>query len=343
MLDVAHRLREAEAGPRGAGRRRADRGRRRHRLLRGQPHLLARRSPSWCASCAWPARATCWPSWRGCASSWTPRACSTPRSGCRGRRCRAPSAWSPARPARRATTCWPGWRGAAGRDGVVWAFAPVQDRRAAPAITRALQDLAATGEVDTIVVARGGGSLADMFAFCDETLCRTVALLAVPVISSVGHHTDRTLIDDVAAVACSTPTHAAEQAVRIHCDEARTQLARSGARLRDAGPADRGPARAPAGRADARPGRAPGARAPPPAPAAARAARRRVAPHGRRAARHAHPPDGAGAQGRERPPGPTPPAGARTWSACAWRWPRTIPSARWSAATRWSRRATTSW
>ncbi len=123
-----------------------------------------------------------------------------------------------------------GWQGR-----LVWAFAPVQDRRAAPAITRALQDLAATGQVDTIVVARGGGSLADMFAFCDETLCRTVALLPVPVIASVGHHTDHTLIDDVAAVACSTPTHAAEQAVRVHCGDARTQLARSGARLRDSG------------------------------------------------------------------------------------------------------------
>ena len=82
----------------------------------------------------------------------------------------------------------------------MWAFAPVQDRHAAPAITRALQDLAACGEVEVIVVARGGGSLADLFAFCDETLCRTVALLRVPVIASVGHHTDRTLIDDVAAV-----------------------------------------------------------------------------------------------------------------------------------------------
>ena len=68
-----------------------------------------------------------------------------------------------------------------------------------------------------IVVARGGGSLADLFAFCDETLCRTVALLRVPVISSVGHHTDRTLLDDVAAVACSTPTHAAETAVPVDC------------------------------------------------------------------------------------------------------------------------------
>ena len=78
-----------------------------------------------------------------------------------------------------------------------------------------------------IVVARGGGSLADLFAFCDETLCRTVALLRVPVIASVGHHTDRTLIDDVAAVSCSTPTHAAETAVPLHCGEARAAHARA--------------------------------------------------------------------------------------------------------------------
>ena len=119
-----------------------------------------------------------------------------------------------------------GWRGR-----VVWAFAPVQDRHAAPAITRALQDLAACAEVEAIVVARGGGSLADLFAFCDETLCRTVALLRVPVISSVGHHTDRTLLDDVAAVACSTPTHAAEAAVPLDCAGARRTLAAAAARL----------------------------------------------------------------------------------------------------------------
>jgi exodeoxyribonuclease VII large subunit len=120
-------------------------------------------------------------------------------------------------------------RGWGGR--VVWAFAPVQDRHAAPAITRALQDLAACAEVEVIVVARGGGSLADLFAFCDETLCRTVALLRVPVISSVGHHTDRTLLDDVAAVACSTPTHAAEAAVPLDCAAARGALAAHAARL----------------------------------------------------------------------------------------------------------------
>jgi exodeoxyribonuclease VII large subunit len=120
-------------------------------------------------------------------------------------------------------------RGWGGR--VVWAFAPVQDRHAAPAITRALQDLAACAEVDVIVVARGGGSLADLFAFCDETLCRTVALLRVPVIASVGHHTDRTLIDEVAAVSCSTPTHAAEAAVPLDCRAARLALAAHAARL----------------------------------------------------------------------------------------------------------------
>ncbi len=107
-------------------------------------------------------------------------------------------------------------------------------------------------------------------------------------------------------------------------------------------PAHRGPARPPPGRADPRPGRAPGPRAPPPAPAAARAARRGLAPHRRRAPRHAHPADGAGAQGRGRRRAPTRPAAARTWSACAWRWPPTTPSAPSSAATRWSPPAT-SW
>ena len=119
-----------------------------------------------------------------------------------------------------------GWQGR-----LVWAFAPVQDRHAASRITRALQDLAAVPEVEVVIVARGGGSLADLFAFCDETLCRTVALLRVPVIASVGHHTDRTLIDDVAAVSCSTPTHAAESAVPAHPLEARAALARCAASL----------------------------------------------------------------------------------------------------------------
>lgn len=120
-------------------------------------------------------------------------------------------------------------RGWAGR--LVWAFAPVQDRHAAPRIAQALQDLSATGEVDVIVVARGGGSVADLMAFSDETLCRTVALLRTPVIAAVGHHGDRTLIDDVAAVACSTPTHAAEAAVPLDVTAERAGLQRRAARL----------------------------------------------------------------------------------------------------------------
>ncbi|MGA2009730.1 MAG: exodeoxyribonuclease VII large subunit, partial [Solirubrobacteraceae bacterium] len=124
-------------------------------------------------------------------------------------------------------------RGWSGR--LVWAFVPVQDRHAAPAIAGALRELAAIPEVEVVIVARGGGSLADLYAFCDEGLCRTVALLRVPVIASVGHHTDRTLIDDVAAVCCSTPTHAAEAAVPIDCAAARAALTASARRLRDHG------------------------------------------------------------------------------------------------------------
>jgi exodeoxyribonuclease VII large subunit len=144
-----------------------------------------------------------------------------------------------------------GWGGT-----VIWAFAPVQDRHAAPAIAAALQDLAARPEIEAIVITRGGGSLADLWAFCDETLCRTVALLRVPVVSAVGHERDSTLIDDVAAVACSTPTHAAEAVVPLDCIAARRELERSvaslrrsgesaiGSRARHLGALARGPARA---------------------------------------------------------------------------------------------------
>ncbi len=112
-----------------------------------------------------------------------------------------------------------GWRGT-----IVWADAPVQDRRAAGAIATALRNLAELPQVDVAVVCRGGGSLTDLWAFCDETLCRTVALLRLPVISAVGHESDRTLIDDVSAVCCSTPTHAADALVRIDLNDARTGL-----------------------------------------------------------------------------------------------------------------------
>ncbi len=117
-----------------------------------------------------------------------------------------------------------GWRGT-----IVWADAPVQDRRAAPAIAKALRELAEVPAVEVAVVCRGGGSLTDLWAFCDESLCRTVALLRLPVISAIGHEVDRTLIDDVSAHACSTPTHAADALVAVDLRGARAELRGRGA------------------------------------------------------------------------------------------------------------------
>ena len=125
-----------------------------------------------------------------------------------------------------------GWRGT-----IVWADAPVQDRRAAPRIAAALRGLAELEQVEVAVVCRGGGSLADLWAFCDENLCRTVALLRLPVVSAVGHEVDRTLIDDVSAVSCSTPTHAAEELVRVDVRAARDGLHAAGGRVTLAGSA----------------------------------------------------------------------------------------------------------
>jgi exodeoxyribonuclease VII large subunit len=123
-----------------------------------------------------------------------------------------------------------GWRGT-----IVWADAPVQDRRAAPRIAAALRGLAEAPQVEVAVVCRGGGSLADLWAFCDESLCRTVALLRLPVISAVGHEVDRTLIDDVSAVCCSTPTHAAEELVRVDVRRAHAELGVAAARAQRCG------------------------------------------------------------------------------------------------------------
>ncbi len=118
-----------------------------------------RASPSPSATCASPAREICWPASTACASSSTPRDCSSLRSGWSARCYPARSASSPQRAARprddiRAALARRGW---AGR--LVWGFAPVQDRHAAPAIVRALSDLAGVARVQVVIVARGGGSL----------------------------------------------------------------------------------------------------------------------------------------------------------------------------------------
>ncbi|OWK21841.1 hypothetical protein AJ88_12315 [Mesorhizobium amorphae CCBAU 01583] len=84
-----------------------------------------------------------------------------------------------------------------------------------------------------MIVARGGGSLEDLWGFNDEGLARAVAASRIPVISAVGHETDWTLIDLAADVRAPTPTGAAEIAVPVKADLEAT-LASLGARLKAA-------------------------------------------------------------------------------------------------------------
>lgn len=84
---------------------------------------------------------------------------------------------------------------------------------------------------DLLIVARGGGSLEDLWGFNDEALARAVAASHIPIISAVGHETDWTLIDLAADVRAPTPTGAAEIAVPVAADLAAT-VAGLAARLR---------------------------------------------------------------------------------------------------------------
>jgi exodeoxyribonuclease VII large subunit len=97
---------------------------------------------------------------------------------------------------------------------IVVAPARVQGDGAAAEIARGLDELNALGDVDVIIVGRGGGSLEDLWAFNEEVVARAIAGSKAPVISAIGHEVDFTIADFVADLRAPTPSAAAELVVR---------------------------------------------------------------------------------------------------------------------------------
>lgn len=106
---------------------------------------------------------------------------------------------------------------------LVWPVA-VQGKDCAPQIARAIEGfnaMSAGGAMprpDLIIVARGGGSIEDLWGFNEEVVARAVARSDIPLVSAVGHETDTTLIDYVSDRRAPTPTAAAEMAVPVRMD-----------------------------------------------------------------------------------------------------------------------------
>ncbi|EPX87428.1 Exodeoxyribonuclease VII large subunit [Rubellimicrobium thermophilum DSM 16684] len=118
---------------------------------------------------------------------------------------------------------------------LVWPVA-VQGAACAPEVAAAVRGFNALPEdgpiprPDLLIVARGGGSIEDLWGFNDEAVVRAVADSAIPVISAVGHETDTTLIDHAADLRAPTPTAAAELAVPVRA-ELLERVEGAGARL----------------------------------------------------------------------------------------------------------------
>ncbi|MCA0291149.1 MAG: exodeoxyribonuclease VII large subunit [Actinobacteria bacterium] len=110
---------------------------------------------------------------------------------------------------------------------------PVQGSAAVEEVCRALAELDDLAHVEVIVIARGGGSVEDLLAFSNEALVRAVAGARTPVVSAIGHDIDTPILDLVADVRASTPTHAASLVVP-DAAEMRAQLDLTTLRLRRA-------------------------------------------------------------------------------------------------------------